>query len=207
MRTNLTFPAASRDRFLSKREFCMAKGMTMKHSLMLLWRHRCLIHFLQEEWKCLVDLMASCCMLNWVFTFSPPLKPIAYPVTKIRLWIIRARPNFYIISDNPNVSLGSVGYSFYTHRFALKDDYHEKWMDMLTYTPSTIWGLYQKLPSFLPDKIKSFKKTFLAMLHIVGLLLQWIQTLQSLDPTLEVPSVMNNLVSDTLEYSQVVSLS
>ena len=54
---------------------------------------------------------------------------------KIRLRLIRARPNFYMISDNPNVSLGIVDCSLYTRRFALKDDYHKKRMDMLAYAP------------------------------------------------------------------------
>ena len=54
---------------------------------------------------------------------------------KIRLRRIRARPNFYMISDNPNVSLGIVDCSLYTRRIALKDDYHKKRMDMLAYTP------------------------------------------------------------------------
>ena len=51
---------------------------------------------------------------------------LLYPNTKIRLRLIRARPNFYMISDNPNVSLGVVDCSFYTRRIALKDDYHKK---------------------------------------------------------------------------------
>ena len=54
---------------------------------------------------------------------------------KIGLQLIRARPNFYMISDNPNVSLGIVDCSFYTRRIALKDDYYKKRMDMLAYTP------------------------------------------------------------------------
>ena len=54
---------------------------------------------------------------------------------KIRLRLIRARPNFYMISDNPNVTLGIVDCSLYTRRIALKDDYHKKRMDMLAYTP------------------------------------------------------------------------
>ena len=54
---------------------------------------------------------------------------------KIRLRLIRARPNFYMISDNPNVSLGIVDCSPYTRRIALKDDYHKKRMDMLAYAP------------------------------------------------------------------------
>ena len=54
---------------------------------------------------------------------------------KIRLRLIRARPNFYMISDKPNVSLGIVECSLYTRRIALKDDYHKKRMDMLAYIP------------------------------------------------------------------------
>ena len=53
---------------------------------------------------------------------------------KIRLGLIRARPNFYMISDNPNVSLGIVDCSLYTRRIGLKDDYHKKRMDILAYT-------------------------------------------------------------------------
>ena len=60
---------------------------------------------------------------------------LLYPSMKIRLQLIRARPNFYMISDNPNVSLGIVYCSLYTRRIALKDDYHKKRMDMLAYAP------------------------------------------------------------------------
>ena len=59
-----------------------------------------------------------------------------YPNMKVRLRLIRARPNFYMISDNPNVSLGIVDCSLYTRRFALKDDYHKKQIDMLVYIPA-----------------------------------------------------------------------
>ena len=58
-----------------------------------------------------------------------------YPNKKNRLRLIRARPNFYMISDKPNVSLGTVDCSFYIRRIALKDDYHEKQRDMLAFTP------------------------------------------------------------------------
>ena len=57
---------------------------------------------------------------------------LLYPNIKIRLRLIRARPVFYMISDNPDVSFGIVDCSFYTCRIALKDDYHKKRMDMLT---------------------------------------------------------------------------
>ena len=39
------------------------------------------------------------------------------------LRLIRATPNFYMISDNPNISLGKVDCSPYTRRIALKDEY------------------------------------------------------------------------------------
>ena len=58
-----------------------------------------------------------------------------YPIMKFRLRLITARPNFYMISDNPNVSLGIVDCSLHTRRFALKDDYHKTRMDMLAYAP------------------------------------------------------------------------
>ena len=51
------------------------------------------------------------------------------------LRLTRARPNFYMISVNPNVSLGIVDCSLYTRRNALKDDYHKKRLDMLAYAP------------------------------------------------------------------------
>ena len=60
---------------------------------------------------------------------------LLYPNMKITLRLIRAGPNFYMISDNPNVSLGIVDCSLYTRRIALKDYYHKKRMDMLAYAP------------------------------------------------------------------------
>ena len=60
---------------------------------------------------------------------------LLYPNMKIRLRLIRARPNFYMISDNPNVSLGIEDCSLYIRRIALKDDYHKKRMDRLAYAP------------------------------------------------------------------------
>ena len=54
---------------------------------------------------------------------------------KSRLRLIRVGPNFYMISDSPNVSFEIVDCSLYTRRIALKDDYHKKRMDMLAYAP------------------------------------------------------------------------
>ena len=58
---------------------------------------------------------------------------LLYPNMKNRLRLIRARPNFYMISDNPNVSLGIVDCSLHNRRIALNDDYHKKRMDILAY--------------------------------------------------------------------------
>ena len=60
---------------------------------------------------------------------------LLYPNMKTKLRLIRARPNFYMISDNPNVSLRIVDCSLYTRRIVLKDHYHKKRMDMLSYAP------------------------------------------------------------------------
>ena len=60
---------------------------------------------------------------------------LLYTNMKVKLRLIRARPNFHMISDNPNVGLGIVNCSLYTRRIALKDDYHKKRMDRLAYTP------------------------------------------------------------------------
>ena len=60
---------------------------------------------------------------------------LLYPNMKVRIRLIRARPNFYMISDNPNVSLGIVDCSLYTRRVMLEEDYHKKRMSPLAYAP------------------------------------------------------------------------
>ena len=59
---------------------------------------------------------------------------LPYPKMKIRPRLIRDRPFFQMISDNPNVSLGSVVCSLYTRRIPLEGDYQQKRMNMLAYT-------------------------------------------------------------------------
>ena len=82
---------------------------------------------------------------------------LLYPNMKIRLRIIRARPNFYLTSDNPNVSLGIVDCSLYTRRIAPKDDYHKKRMDMLAYTPVEFNYLKTLAKTFIiPARQKQF---------------------------------------------------
>ena len=60
---------------------------------------------------------------------------LLYPNMEVRLRLIRARPIFYMISDNPNVSLGIVDCSLYPRCIALKDDYHKKRMEIFADTP------------------------------------------------------------------------
>ena len=60
---------------------------------------------------------------------------LLYPNMNVRIRLIRTRTNFYMISDNPNVSLGIVDCSVYTRRIGLKEDYHKKRMELLAYAP------------------------------------------------------------------------
>ena len=60
---------------------------------------------------------------------------------KMRLGLIRARPSFYIITDNPNVSLGIVDCSLYTPCMALKDDYHKKRKNTPVFSPQEFTSL------------------------------------------------------------------
>ena len=66
--------------------------------------------------------------------FYPTLELLC-PHKKNKLRLIRARPYFYMILDNPIVSLGIVDFSIYARRISLKDDYHKKGIDMLAYAP------------------------------------------------------------------------
>ena len=60
---------------------------------------------------------------------------LLYPNRKVRISLIRAPPNFYMISENTNVSLGIVVCSLYTRRVMLKEGYHKKRMSQLAYAP------------------------------------------------------------------------
>ena len=71
-------------------------------------------------------------MVNWGVDFFSTSE-LLYPTVKVRLRLIRARRNFYMISDQR--SSQNCFFFIYTRRFTLKDDCHEKKMDMLAYTP------------------------------------------------------------------------
>ena len=82
---------------------------------------------------------------------------LLYPNKKSRLRLIGARPNFHMISDNPNVSLGIVDCSLYTRRIALRDDYHKKRLHMLAYTPVEFNNLVTLAKTFIiPERQNQF---------------------------------------------------
>ena len=100
---------------------------------------------------------------------------LLYPIVKTTLPLIRARPNFYMISSNPNGSLGFIDCSLYNRRVALKNVYHKKRKDMLAKTP--VEFNYMKTPAkicIFPARQNPFTRgNLLTMLQFVKLPLQW----------------------------------
>ena len=130
---------------------------------------------------------------------------LLYPNLKNRFRQIRARPIFYMISDNHNVSLGIFHCSIYTRRNALRDDYHKKVEDMLAYTPVDFNYLKILANIFINLVIQNQfiqKNNFSTMLQSVDLPMQRTQTLHLLARTAKVQSGFNNLMSHKLEYSE-----
>ena len=83
---------------------------------------------------------------------------LLYLPMKIRLALIRARPNFYMTSDNP-VSLVFVDYSLYTRRIALMDYYYKKRMDILAYAPVEFNYLVSLAKTFIfPARLSQFNQ-------------------------------------------------
>ena len=200
--TSLTFQTTLKQPSLNTGEFCIVKVMTTNRILRILLTPY-LIPFFTRRMKLLSrhdDFMLYGKLGIDFFLTSELL----YPNMEFRLRLIRARPNFYKIIDNPNVSLGIVDCSPYTRRTALEDDYHKKRMDMLAYAPvEHKWlQIWQRHSSYQRDKTNSFKKTFSTMLPFVESRLQWTQTLPSLVLLLKTHSGINNLISDKLEYSE-----
>ena len=102
-----------------------------------------------------------------------------------RLRLIKARPSFYLISDNPKGSLGIVDSSLCLRRIALKDDYYKKKMDMLSFITLDNNYLESLAKTFIfparKSRTSSVKKLFLTKLKFVEFPLQWTRPLLSLD--------------------------
>ena len=128
------------------------------------------------------------------------------PDMKSSLRLIRAKRYFYMVSASPNNILRNVDCSLCSRRIARKYDHHKKRRDIFAYTPVQFnYGrLLQRLSSFLRKNSWS-KKTFPTILQFLGMLLQCIQTLHSLNRLLKIHSGINNLISGKLKYSGEVS--
>ena len=57
------------------------------------------------------------------------------PNMKVRIRLSGAPPNFYMMGEDPNVSLGIVDCSLYTRRVRLKEDYQKTRMSQQAYAP------------------------------------------------------------------------
>ena len=172
MRTKLSFPRTSWEPSLSIKEFCSVKCSTLKNLPTGLWTLSCPNPFSQGEEKCSTDSMVLHYMVNWVEFFC--ISELLHSKMKVRVRLIRVRPNFYMISNISNVSLGIVDCSLHTRGIALQDDYHKKRTDMLATTPVELNYLENLARTFIiPTKQNQFsQKNFLTMLHFVRLLLQ-----------------------------------
>ena len=117
---------------------------------------------------------------------------------KNRPRLIGARPDFYMISDIPNVRLGTVDCSLYIRYIAVRINITRKeWTCLRILLWSAIISkLWQRFSSFPSDKSSSFKKLFSTRLQFFRVLFHWIKTLHSLDQTLEIHFGISNLISD-----------
>ena len=137
------------------------------------------------------------------------ISELLYLNMKFRLRLIRARRDFYIISDNPIVSLGIVDCSIYTRRIALKDDYHRKRMDMPAHTPVEFNYLETLAKTFVtPARQKQFIHENNFNNAPVRRIATGINTnSHSQDRILKIHSGISNSISDKLEYPEEVSQS
>ena len=134
---------------------------------------------------------------------------LLYPNMKIRLRLIRAGPNFHMISDNPNVSLGIVDCSLYTRRIALKVDYHKKRINMLAYTPVEFNYLEALAKTFIiparQNQLIQEKIFNNAPVRRIAIAMNTNSAFAGFCTENPFHSGINNLSSNKLEYSEEVS--
>ena len=114
-----------------------------------------------------------------------------------------------MFSDNPNASLGSVDCSLYTRRFALKDDYHKKRLDMLVYTPVEFNYLETLAKTFI---IPARQNQFIQENIFNNVPVRWIAIAMNTNSAFtgsytENPFWNQSLSSDKFDYSEEVSQS
>ena len=132
--TNLTSQRTSRGASQNWREFCTGKGTSTKNFSMKLLKLPCLKLFFTKSINMFSGPHGLLLYRNLGVDFFSNSELLC-PNMKNRLRTIRARSDFCMISDNPNVSLRNVCCSLYTRHFVLRDDYHKKMKQMLAYTP------------------------------------------------------------------------
>ena len=133
---------------------------------------------------------------------------LLYPTLRIRLGLIRARPNFYMITDKPNVSLGNVDWSLYTSWIAFKEDLLKKRLDMLGYTPVEFNYMETLAKAFI---IAARQNQFTQENIFYNAPVRRIAIARKTNSAFtcsyaESALGINNLISDKLEYSEIVSL-
>ena len=178
----------SREQSLNTRGCCIARVTTLKKSHMRLWKHLCLNPCFTRKLKmlCIPDGFMLYGKLGVDFFSTSEL---VCPKTKVTLKLIRARPNFDIISDNPNISFAIVNSFPYARRVPLKDDYHKKRGDMLVNTPVD----YNYLKILAKTYIIPARQNYFFQENIfTDVPVAKIQTQRSLDHILKTPSGINN---------------
>ena len=92
---------------------------------------------------------------------------LLYPNMKVRIRLIRARPNFYMIIESLNVSLGIVDCSLYTRRVMLKEDYHKKRMSKQASAPVEYNYMETLAKTFIiPARQNQFNQKFYTTTHL-----------------------------------------
>ena len=89
------------------------------------------------------------------------------PNRKIRLKLIRARPNFYMISYNPHVSLEILDCSLFIRRVVVNAVYRQTIKYQLTHQPAC-YNFIETIARaflFLQDRTSLFRKKFFIMLQ------------------------------------------
>ena len=132
---------------------------------------------------------------------------LLYPNMKIRLRLVRAKPSFYMSSENPNVSLGIVHCSLNTRRFALRDDYHKKLHACLH---SCAVQLFETLANIFitPARLNQFtQENIFNKAPVRRNVIARNTNSAFTDLILKIHSGSNNLIFDKLEYSEEVSQS
>ena len=119
--TNLAILSISKAHRQITWEFCIVKVMTMKKIQRIFSK----VPFSLEDWIFIVHLTVFVLHGKLGINFLATLE-LLYPNLKVRIGLFRARPKFYMMGENPNVSLGIVDCSLYTRRVMLKEDYQKK---------------------------------------------------------------------------------